>query len=79
METLLGLVSLSRILALPWYLGIVGLVLIAALLWSAIKSVLTLSPLKAVSRLVTAFVIAVVLSQWGETLVQMFATRPPSS
>ncbi len=78
METLLALISLPKILSLPWYVGMTGLGLIALLLLSSIKSLLTLRVFKAVSRLVLAFVIAVVLTQGGDAIVQMIGQPTPS-
>jgi hypothetical protein len=78
METLLALVSLTKILALPWYVGITGLALIALFLLSAIRSVLRLRVFAALTNIIAAFVIAVILTQGGEAIVQLIGVPPQS-
>lgn len=78
MESLLSFVSLGKILSLPWYVGMPGIALIALLLFSAVKSLLTLSPVKAVTRLILAFAIAVILTQGGDTIVQLIGRQAAS-
>lgn len=68
---ILSLISIPAILALPWYVGLTGLALAALLLFSSVTSLLTLRPIRAVSRLVMAFVVLVILSKGGEAIVQL--------
>lgn len=71
MEPVVSLVSPEKILALPWHVGVPGMALIALFLWSAVKSALTMRPVKAITRIVLAFVVAVILTQGGDAIVQM--------
>ncbi len=52
--------------------------LIALFLWSAVKSALTMRPVKAITRIVLAFVVAVILTQGGDAIVQMVDGAPQS-
>ena len=70
-DALAGLISLDAILALPWYVGVTGLILVVLFLISALWSLLTFRIVKAVTRLVLAAVILVILSQGGEAIVQL--------
>lgn len=78
MKSLLSLVSYQSIAGLPWYVGVPGLAAIALLLLSAAKSVLLLRPLKALSRVVLAFAVAVILSGGGAAIAHWVGGPPPS-
>jgi hypothetical protein len=69
-EYLASLISLQRILDLPWYVGIIGLLLVVMLLWSAFWSVLSFRLIKALIRLVLAIALLVILSQQGQTIAE---------
>jgi hypothetical protein len=78
MADYLSLISLAKILALPWYVGIPGLLVIAALVLSALWAVLALKPAKAIVRLVLAFAVAIILSQGGAAITQLIGGGPPA-
>jgi hypothetical protein len=78
MDAMSSLISLETIRNLPWQVGIPGMALIALLLWSAVKSALTMRPVKAVTRIALAFIIAVILTQGGGSIAQMVLAPPPS-
>jgi hypothetical protein len=67
----LSLLSFDKILALPWYVGVPGLLVVAALLLSAAWSILKLQPVKAIIRLILAFGVAIILSQGGEAIARL--------
>lgn len=71
METLFGLVDPAAIAALPWYVGVPGVLLVAMFLWRAVKAALTLRPLRMLTSLVLAFAIAVILSSGGQAIVDL--------
>ena len=71
MEPLLSLISLSNILELPALVMVPGLLIIILLLARGVRAFLTLRIVRAFSSLVMAFVIAVILSQAGDAIVQL--------
>lgn len=71
MEPLLSLISLSNILELPALVMVPGLLIIVLLLARGVRAFLTLRIVRAFVSLVMAFVIAVILSQAGEAIVQL--------
>ena len=79
METISSLISLERIMALPPLFQLCGLGLVAILALSAIFSALRLRLIRAVSRVVMAVVILIILSQGGEALVQLFGGQMPAA
>jgi len=76
METFTALVDPARIASLPWHVGIPGMLLIAVLAFSAVKAALTLKPIRACTRLVMAFAIAVILTRGGEAIAAFLAALP---
>jgi hypothetical protein len=78
MDTVSTLISLETIGNLPWQVGVPGMALIVLLLWSAVKSALTLRPFKALMRIAIAFIVAVILTQGGDSIAQMVVAPPPS-
>jgi branched-subunit amino acid ABC-type transport system permease component len=76
-ENLIFLVSVADILALPWHVGLTGLSLAALLACSAAWSILMLRPVRALTRIVAAFAILIILSQAGEAVVGLFNPPPP--
>ena len=76
-DTLLSLFSLEAILALPWYVGIPGLMVVAIFVWSAFRALLLLRIFKVITNLVMAAVVFIILSQGGNALVQMIGAPPP--
>ena len=78
MPDLSSIVSIARILELPWYVGIPGLAIIVLLVWSALLSILRLKPVNALVSLFFALVVAIILSQAGSALVQLVGGGPSS-
>ncbi|MEM7464259.1 MAG: hypothetical protein AAF362_16425 [Pseudomonadota bacterium] len=78
-DTLLSLFSLEAILALPWYVGIPGLMVVAIFVWSAFRALLLLRIFKVIANLVMAAVVFIILSQGGNALVQMIGAPPPAA
>jgi hypothetical protein len=62
--------SIEAILALPWYVGELGLVLAALALWSAVWSMISLRFASAIVRLVFVFVLLVILTRNGPDIVR---------
>ena len=71
MADYLSVVFLEKIDALPWYVGVPGMLVIAALVLSAALNVLMLRPVRAIVRLILAFAVVVILSQGGESLARL--------
>jgi hypothetical protein len=78
MEPVFSLISPEKILALPWHVGVPGMALIAVFLWSAVKSALTMRPVKAITRIVLALAVAVILTQGGEAIATLVDGAPQS-
>lgn len=79
MKYILSLISPEAILNLPWQIHVPTLVIIAFLLFRAFFSVLKFSPIKAISSLVYAILIAIIISNSGHMLVQFIpeqSTQP---
>jgi len=76
MPDLTAIVSFDAILALPWYVGLPGLLAIAMLVLSAFWSALALRPIKALSRLILALAIAAILSHGGEAMSRLIGGTP---
>jgi hypothetical protein len=77
MGTYVSLLSIDRILELPWYVGIPGLLLAAMMTLSALWSILALRPVKAITRFVLVFALLVILSRGGEAIAQLIGGGPP--
>lgn len=71
MELLLGAFSFEKILALPLMVSGPGLLIIFLFLIRFIRSLFSLHLVTAFTSLVYAFVIAVILSNAGQVIVQM--------
>jgi hypothetical protein len=78
MDPIISLISPEKMLSLPWHVGVPGMALIALFLWSAVKSALTMRPVRAIMRIVLAFVVAVILTQGGDAIVQLIEGPPQS-
>ena len=78
MEFLLSLISLEKITALPVILSGPGLLIILLFLVRFVRSLFTLHLITAASSLLFAFVVALVLSQWGEDIAEMLDINDPS-
>lgn len=76
MQMLAGLIDIDAIAALPWQVGLPGVLLVVLLVWRALKSLLALRPFKAVSSFIMAFAVAVILSKGGQSIAALIA--PPS-
>ncbi len=70
MEVIMSLMSIPKILELPWYVSIPGLTLAALALWSSIWNLITLRFAAAITRLVFVFLILVILTQNGQDIVR---------
>jgi hypothetical protein len=71
MDPFVSLISPEKMLALPWHVGVPGMALIALLLWSGVKSALTMRPVRAITRILFALVVALILTQGGDAIVRM--------
>lgn len=78
MEFALGLIDIERVMALPWIVKGPGLALIALFLLRAVRCVFSLRLITVFTSLVYAFVIAVILSQAGEAIVQLIGVEEPA-
>jgi hypothetical protein len=81
LETIGKLLSIPAILELPWFIGIPGLMIAAALVWSAFLALLSLRILKSATRLIMAVLIVIILGQGGPAIVQLIEKRddPPAA
>ena len=79
MPDLTSVVSLDAILALPWFVGIPGLLAIALLVLSAFWSALALRPVRAIARLILAFIVAAILSNGGEAIARLIGGGTPGA
>ena len=70
MEQLSSLMSIPAIIALPWYVGELGLVLAVLALFSSVWSMLSLRFAVAIVRLAFVFVLLVILTQNGPDIVR---------
>jgi hypothetical protein len=78
MENIALLIDPARIAALPWHIGIPGMLVILLLILSAIRSALALRPLRAIVRIILAFAVAVILTQGGDAISSLAGAPPPS-
>jgi uncharacterized membrane protein len=78
MENLATLIDPSRIAALPWHIGIPGMLVILLLVLSAIRSALSLRPVRAITRIILALAIAIILTQGGDAIASLTGTPPGS-
>lgn len=81
METIGKLLSIPAILELPWFIGIPGLMIAAAFVWSAFLALLSLRIIKSATRLIMAVLVVIILGQVGPAIVQMIEKRnePPAA
>ncbi|MCB1455498.1 MAG: hypothetical protein KDJ48_05620 [Nitratireductor sp.] len=79
MELVASLISFERIMALPPLFQLCGLGLVALLSLSAVFSVFRLRLIRAVTRIIMAVVILIILSQGGEALVQLLGGQIPAN
>ncbi|MBL1406895.1 MAG: hypothetical protein COC17_04605 [Hyphomicrobiales bacterium] len=70
MKYILSLISPEAILNLPWQIHVPTFAIIALLLLRSVFSVLKFSPIKAISSIVYAILIAIIISNAGHMLVQ---------
>ena len=78
-DVISSFVSLDAILALPWHVGVPGLLAIALLVLSAFWSALALRPVKAIPRLILAFAVAAILSNGGEAIARLIDGGTPGA
>ncbi len=69
--------TLARISELPWYVGLPGLAVAGLFALSALRALIVLRPIKALSRLVLAGAVLIILSQAGAALSQLVGGTPP--
>jgi len=74
---LTDILDIPAILALPWSVLGVGLVLIGFFLLRAVSQFFTLHPIRAVTSVVYALIIALVLSRFGGQIAAMIESPPP--
>ena len=77
-DTLFGLVSIPAIMALPWYVGIPGMLLAAVLALSALRSFFSFRILKSLTSLVMAASVLIILSQAGSAIVRLIDPESPA-
>ena len=78
MDLLLDLISLEKITALPVILSGPGLLIILLFLVRFVRSLFSLHLITAASSLLFAFVIALILSQWGDDIAEILDINDPS-
>ncbi|MCG6857332.1 MAG: hypothetical protein LJE67_04620 [Salaquimonas sp.] len=71
MSELLSSAVFQRIGELPWYASYPGLAVTALLLISAIRALITLKLVKALTRVVLAAAVLIILSQAGAAISQL--------
>lgn len=69
MDLIAQYISIDRILDLPWYVGITGLVLAALALWSGVWSLITLKISSALVRFAFCILVLVILTRNGQDIV----------
>lgn len=79
LNTILSVIDLPAILALPWYIGITGILAAGLFVWSAFWSLITFKIVRAFTRLIMALAILIILSQGGEAIMQLIGAPPPAS
>ncbi|MCF6322475.1 MAG: hypothetical protein L3J32_12010 [Rhizobiaceae bacterium] len=68
-DFILSFISVSNILELPWIVKGPGFAILALLAYRALRSLLSLKPFKLISSLVMLFIVAFVLSRFGNAIV----------
>ncbi|MCB1384446.1 MAG: hypothetical protein KDJ80_00780 [Nitratireductor sp.] len=71
MQEFLSLLSLSNIIALPWYVSVPGLLVVALFFARAVFALFSFRLIRAATNLVLMVVVAVLLSRFGFALVQL--------
>ena len=79
MDTVLNAINYQLVLELPWIVKGPGIVLIAWFLLRGVTRFITLRPIKGLTNLVYAFIIALVLSRYGNDIALMIQGAPPVS
>lgn len=76
-EFLTSAIDFNKISALPWIVLGPGLFLIFLFLSGALTKFLTLRWIRALTNIVYAFIVALVLSRYGQSIAQMIQGPPP--
>ncbi len=77
LEFLMSFITLSNILDLPLKVQIPGLIILGLLAWRAFRSLITLRLFKVITSVIMFFIVAVVLSRFGQNIVEMLEKQPP--
>ncbi len=79
-ELLKSFISIDNILELPLKVQIPGLIILGLLAWRAFRSLISLRLFKVVTSAIMFFVVALVLSRFGNQIVEMLdkPTPPPT-
>lgn len=75
MDLVFGLIDPDRIMELPWIVKGPGIALIVLFLFRAIRCLFSLRLITLFTSLVYAVVIAIILSQAGEAIVQLLGVE----
>jgi uncharacterized membrane protein len=75
MQQAFDLLSFSNILELPWMISVPGLLIILVFLFGALVSLLRLRVIRAFINLAWAFILAIILYQSGQALVQIMGIQ----
>ncbi len=80
LEFIMSFISISNILELPLKVQIPGLVILGMLAWRAFRSLISLRLFKVITSAIMFFVVALVLSRFGNQIVEMLdkPTPPPT-
>lgn len=69
MDLIAQYISIDRILDLPWYVGVTGLILAALAFWSGVWSLITFRFASALVRFAFCILILIILTRNGRDIV----------
>ncbi len=75
-EYIISLISVSTILELPMIVQAPGWLLLLLIAVRAVRAILSFSPIKLVSSIIMFFVVAFILSRFGQAIFLMINTPP---
>ena len=67
--------ALRAVLELPWHIKGPGLALVAFFLFRSFTQFVTLHPIRAITSIVYAFIVAIILSRFGTTIAEWIASQ----
>ena len=76
LEFLSSFISIPNILELPLKVQIPGLVILGLLAWRAFRSLISLRLFKVITSAIMFFVVALVLSRFGNEIALLFENQP---